>query len=33
MAGLNNLTIETARKEEDSAEGLEAALGMASQEM
>ena len=33
MAGLNNLIIETAGTEEESAEGLKAALGMASQEM
>ena len=33
MAGLNNLNIETAGTEEEAAEGLEAALGMASQEM
>ena len=33
VAGLNNLTTETAGTAEETAEGLEAALGMASQEM
>ena len=33
LAGLNNLTIYTAGTAEEAAEGLEAALGMASQEM
>ena len=30
--GFNNLNIETGRTEKEAAEGLEAALGMASQE-